>query len=64
MKRYETYQEARTANPDLYIFRWNAANEFIAVTLSEFSAYNTTWTYCQPKLYEQAPQPEQKQKFL
>ena len=48
MTTYNTYQEAKIANPDKEIIRFDKQDEFKAVGNDELSAYLTTWTKCNP----------------
>lgn len=48
MTTYNTYQEAKIANPDSEIVRWNSSDEYKAVSKRDLSGYLTTWTYCNP----------------
>ncbi len=48
MTTYNTYQEAKVANPDKEIIRFDKQDEFKAVGNDELSAYLTTWTKCNP----------------
>lgn len=51
MKTYSTYQEAKIANPECEIVRWNKSDEYKAVSKSELSGYLTTWCHCNPTDY-------------
>ncbi|AUR99229.1 hypothetical protein NVP1263B_69 [Vibrio phage 1.263.B._10N.286.51.B1] len=48
MTTYNSYQEAKIANPDKEIIRFDKQDEFKAVGNDELSAYLTTWTKCNP----------------
>ena len=51
MTTYNTYQEAKIANPGKEIIRFDKQDEFKAVGNDELSAYLTTWTKCNPSDY-------------
>ncbi|WAX23061.1 hypothetical protein pA_gene0020 [Vibrio phage 13VT501A] len=51
MTTYNTFAEAKIANPESEIVRWNKSDEYKAVSKSDLSGYLTTWSYCNPADY-------------
>lgn len=51
MSTYNTYQEAKIANPESEIVRWNKSDKYKAVSKSDLSGYLITWSYCDPADY-------------
>jgi hypothetical protein len=48
MTTYNSYEEAKIANPGKNIIRFDKQNEFKAVCNEQLSAYLTTWKFCNP----------------
>ncbi|AGN51369.1 hypothetical protein VPJG_00005 [Vibrio phage jenny 12G5] len=48
MTTYNSYAEAKIANPEMEVIQWNSSTEFKSVKREDLSGYLTTWSKANP----------------